>query len=95
MNAFSGDGQCTYNAIPLCPMSLAEVVGQYTFHTVSVHLQPPITLYGVEGRYATALFSAASKQGNLETVEKELVTVSVSACLNHHACAENLQPGGH
>lgn len=48
------------------------------FHTVSVYLQPPIQLYGVEGRYATALYSAASKQGNLETVEKELVTVSVS-----------------
>ncbi|XP_062332019.1 ATP synthase subunit O, mitochondrial [Osmerus eperlanus] len=39
-------------------------------------IKPPIQLYGVEGRYATALYSAASKQGNLETVEKELVTVS-------------------
>ncbi|MBN3277044.1 ATPO synthase, partial [Polyodon spathula] len=31
-----------------------------------------IQVYGVEGRYATALYSAASKQKNLDQVEKEL-----------------------
>jgi len=40
--------------------------------------QPPIQVYGVEGRYATALFSAASKQNLLDQVEQELVKVSVS-----------------
>ncbi|XP_035249570.1 ATP synthase subunit O, mitochondrial-like [Anguilla rostrata] len=39
-------------------------------------VKPPIQVYGVEGRYATALFSAASKQKNLELVEKELAHVS-------------------
>ncbi|XP_062250202.1 ATP synthase subunit O, mitochondrial [Platichthys flesus] len=39
-------------------------------------IRPPIQVYGVEGRYATALFSAASKQKNLEQVEKELITLS-------------------
>ncbi|RLV62347.1 hypothetical protein DV515_00019410, partial [Chloebia gouldiae] len=34
--------------------------------------QPPIQVYGLEGRYATALYSAASKQKKLEQVEKEL-----------------------
>uniref|UniRef100_A0A3B4ASM0 Oligomycin sensitivity conferral protein n=1 Tax=Periophthalmus magnuspinnatus TaxID=409849 RepID=A0A3B4ASM0_9GOBI len=33
---------------------------------------PPIQVYGVEGRYATALFSAASKQKKLDQVEQEL-----------------------
>lgn len=40
--------------------------------------QPPIQVYGVEGRYATALFSAASKQKNLDKVEQELGRVAVS-----------------
>ncbi|KAK7503311.1 hypothetical protein BaRGS_00005576 [Batillaria attramentaria] len=33
---------------------------------------PPIQVFGIEGRYATALYSAASKNGKLDTVEKEL-----------------------
>uniref|UniRef100_A0A671U9N7 ATP synthase peripheral stalk subunit OSCP, mitochondrial n=1 Tax=Sparus aurata TaxID=8175 RepID=A0A671U9N7_SPAAU len=37
---------------------------------------PPIQVYGVEGRYATALFSAASKQKKLDQVEQELGKVS-------------------
>ncbi|KAJ8389717.1 hypothetical protein AAFF_G00114230 [Aldrovandia affinis] len=40
-------------------------------------IKPPIQVYGVEGRYATALFSAASKQKKLEVVEKELGRVSI------------------
>ncbi|KAM9850206.1 LOW QUALITY PROTEIN: ATP synthase peripheral stalk subunit OSCP, mitochondrial [Aulostomus maculatus] len=40
-------------------------------------VKPPIQAYGVEGRYATALFSAASKQSKLDQVEKELGKVSV------------------
>ncbi|KAI4457899.1 atp synthase delta chain [Holotrichia oblita] len=36
-------------------------------------VKPPIQLFGIEGRYATALFSAASKEKKLEAVEKELV----------------------
>ncbi|KAL1267680.1 hypothetical protein QQF64_033043 [Cirrhinus molitorella] len=35
-------------------------------------IKPPIQVYGVEGRYATALFSAASKQKSLDKVEQEL-----------------------
>ncbi|KAJ8350169.1 hypothetical protein SKAU_G00252990 [Synaphobranchus kaupii] len=40
-------------------------------------IKPPIQVYGVEGRYATALFSAASKQKKLDQVEKELARVSI------------------
>uniref|UniRef100_A0A803VFG3 ATP synthase peripheral stalk subunit OSCP, mitochondrial n=1 Tax=Ficedula albicollis TaxID=59894 RepID=A0A803VFG3_FICAL len=37
--------------------------------------KPPIQVYGLEGRYATALYSAATKQNKLEQVEKELTRV--------------------
>ncbi len=47
-------------------------------------LQPPIQVYGVEGRYATALFSAASKQKSLDKVEQELGRVTVSYTLGLH-----------
>ncbi|XP_061483718.1 ATP synthase subunit O, mitochondrial [Rhineura floridana] len=42
---------------------------------VSKLVQPPIQVYGLEGRYATALYSAASKQKKLEQIEKELARV--------------------
>ena len=42
-------------------------------------LKPPVQIYGIEGRYATALYSAASKQNKLEQVEKELLRVGVSS----------------
>ncbi|KAG1179646.1 hypothetical protein G6F70_001088 [Rhizopus microsporus] len=39
-------------------------------------VKAPITLYGLEGRYATALYTAAARQNNLEAVEKDLNTFS-------------------
>lgn len=38
-------------------------------------VKPPIQLFGLEGRYATALYTAATKMGQLDAVEKELVQV--------------------
>merc|ERR1712037_513801 len=35
-------------------------------------VQPPIQVFGTEGRYATALYSAATKKKALDTVEKDL-----------------------
>ena len=35
---------------------------------------PLFKVYGTEGRYATALYSAATKQKALEAVEKDLKT---------------------
>ena len=40
-------------------------------------LQPPIQVFGTEGRYATALYSAASKKSQLDKVEKELSSLQV------------------
>ncbi|XP_021065503.1 ATP synthase subunit O, mitochondrial [Mus pahari] len=36
-------------------------------------VRPPVQVYGIEGRYATALYSAASKEKKLDQVEKELL----------------------
>jgi len=41
-------------------------------------VKPPVQVFGMEGRYATALYSAASKEKKLDIVEKELVTFQVS-----------------
>jgi len=37
-------------------------------------VKPPIQVFGIEGRYACALYSAASKQKSLEAVEKDLIS---------------------
>ncbi|CAL8069115.1 unnamed protein product [Calicophoron daubneyi] len=46
-------------------------------HLASVFCKrwPPIQVFGVEGRYATALYSAASKSKVLDNVEKDLKLV--------------------
>jgi len=36
-------------------------------------VKPPIAIFGTEGRYANALYSAASKQKQLDVVEKDLL----------------------
>lgn len=38
-------------------------------------VKPPVQIFGLEGRYATALYSAATKLKQLDSVEKELVQV--------------------
>ncbi|XP_058806844.1 ATP synthase subunit O, mitochondrial [Phymastichus coffea] len=47
-----------------------------SFSSTSVAQQmvkPPVQVFGVEGRYATALYSAAHKQKSLDVVEKDLI----------------------
>jgi F-type H+-transporting ATPase subunit O len=41
-------------------------------------VKPPLQVFGIEGRYATALYSAASKQSSLEAVEKDLIKFQTS-----------------
>jgi F-type H+-transporting ATPase subunit O len=36
-------------------------------------IRTPVAVHGIDGRYASALYSAASKQKSLEAVEKDLV----------------------
>jgi F-type H+-transporting ATPase subunit O len=39
-------------------------------------VKAPIQLFGIEGRYATALYSAASKEKQLDAVEKDLISIN-------------------
>lgn len=41
-------------------------------------VKPPVQVFGIEGRYACALFSAASKQKSLDAVEKDLTSFQAS-----------------
>lgn len=43
---------------------------------VSKLVKPPISLFGLEGRYVNALYSAASKSNKLEAVEGDLKKIS-------------------
>lgn len=49
------------------PMTAAEKLGES-------FIQPPIPQFGLAGRYSSALYSAASKNKTLDTVEKELAS---------------------
>ncbi|XP_066251101.1 ATP synthase subunit O, mitochondrial [Euwallacea similis] len=49
-----------------------------TSNAVSQLVKPPVQIFGIEGRYATALYSAASKQKTLEAVEKDLLKLQQS-----------------
>ena len=53
---------------------------QRTISTSAVRgklVHAPIQIFGLEGRYAHALYSAASKQKKLDSVEKELIALEV------------------
>ncbi|KAM6999895.1 ATP synthase peripheral stalk subunit OSCP, mitochondrial [Tautogolabrus adspersus] len=63
----------------MAALMLGQQVRQFSTSVarpVAKLMKPPIQVYGVEGRYATALFSAASKQKKLDQVEQELGSVS-------------------
>ena len=38
-------------------------------------VKPPVQIFGLEGRYATALYSAATRLKQLESTEKELIKI--------------------
>jgi F-type H+-transporting ATPase subunit O len=44
-----------------------------------VYFQTPIQVFGIEGRYATALYSAATKSNKLDGVEQEMKAFKVGA----------------
>lgn len=49
--------------------SLATATG------ASKMVKPPVPMFGIDGRYASALYSAASKKNKLEAVDKNLKTL--------------------
>ncbi|XP_017786092.1 PREDICTED: ATP synthase subunit O, mitochondrial [Nicrophorus vespilloides] len=53
---------------------LSMIVRQLSTSNANQQLvKAPIQVFGIEGRYATALYSAASKQKTLDAVEKDLI----------------------
>lgn len=48
---------------------------------IMLTLQPPIAVFGTPGRYASALYSAASKAKTLPTAQKELAEVLAASML--------------
>ncbi|XP_031713461.1 ATP synthase peripheral stalk subunit OSCP, mitochondrial [Anarrhichthys ocellatus] len=61
----------------MAALMLGQQVRQFSTSVVRQKLvKSPIQVYGVAGRYATALFSAASKQNKLDQVEQEMGKVS-------------------
>ncbi|KAM8907996.1 ATP synthase peripheral stalk subunit OSCP, mitochondrial [Spinachia spinachia] len=61
----------------MAALMLGQQARQFSTSVIRQKLvKSPIQVYGVEGRYATALFSAASKQNQLDQVEKEMLKVS-------------------
>lgn len=46
--------------------------------TNAAAVKPPIQLFGLEGRYATALYTAATKLSQLDGAEKELLQVQTA-----------------
>jgi len=44
--------------------------------SVNQLVKAPVQLFGIDGRYATALYSAASKEKQLDAVEKDLKDIS-------------------
>jgi len=47
-----------------------------TSNAASAVVRTPVAVHGIEGRYASALYSAASKQKALDSVEKDLKTIT-------------------
>ncbi|GBC25099.1 ATP synthase subunit O, mitochondrial [Rhizophagus irregularis DAOM 181602=DAOM 197198] len=53
--------------------SVPKLARSYATPASTKAVKVPLALHGIEGRYATALFGAASKQQTLEKVEAELI----------------------
>lgn len=51
--------------------SLLQTVKSTSSDSPSALVSPPIHVFGVEGRYASALFSAASKQNKLDQIDAD------------------------
>lgn len=52
------------------------LAGGRSLSSAALPAEAPIALFGVAGRYATALYTAAAKKGELESVETDLKLIS-------------------
>ena len=49
-----------------------------SFSTASEFIRGPVQVFGIEGRYAHALYSAATKQGAADQIEGQLNSLQVN-----------------
>ncbi|KAG6803344.1 ATP synthase subunit O, mitochondrial [Apis mellifera caucasica] len=56
-------------------MSFSKIIVRSFFSSTAAQqlVKPPIQVFGIGGRYATALYSAGSKQKTLNNIEKDLL----------------------
>ncbi|XP_016961498.1 ATP synthase subunit O, mitochondrial [Drosophila biarmipes] len=59
------------NKLAILSRTLSSAAAQAT-------VKPPVQVFGLEGRYATALYSAASKLSQLDQVEKDLTALQAT-----------------
>ena len=57
----------------MASMKFTVIARSMSSATSQAMVKPPVKVFGIEGRYATALFSAGSKQNQLEAIEKDLI----------------------
>ena len=57
-------------------LAKAKLLSPRLFSTKPAAVKVPVTLHGIEGRYATALFTASVKENKLQEVEGELAKIS-------------------
>ncbi|KAL1505277.1 hypothetical protein ABEB36_004875 [Hypothenemus hampei] len=63
----------------MASQKLSFAVRRFSTSNVANQLvKTPIQIFGIDGRYASALYSAASKQKTLEAVEKDLLNLQQS-----------------
>ncbi|KAJ3055567.1 ATP synthase F0 subcomplex subunit OSCP atp5 [Rhizophlyctis rosea] len=62
-------------AVSTVSRSAALVQSARQYASASTTVQVPLNLHGIDGRYATALFTAASKKKALDAVEADLTQV--------------------
>jgi len=55
---------------------LGRQLRSFSTSTARSSAVPPIQLYGLEGRYATAIYTAAAKKNQLSAVEKDFQNIS-------------------
>ncbi|KAJ5732165.1 ATP synthase subunit 5 [Penicillium malachiteum] len=53
----------------------SAVMGLRTYATPAQEVRPPVTLFGVDGTYATALYTASSKSAALDQTAKAIATL--------------------
>ena len=64
--------------VVMAARNLSILSRQFSTSTSKAALvKTPIPVYGIEGRYSAALFSAANKKKALDTVEGDLVSYSL------------------